>query len=1070
MAGNNEFGSPNNDSLFNNNELSNNNAFVDPLAANLDPFSSNQTSSPIGAPSTDLVQPLSSKETSSSTLLPDSAANNSLIKDRTIDNKASVDPITGGILDAPLVGDIKDDTLAANSINTLNIGLLSISPSLGLEKETNIITDSDIISNQLTQEILETFRTEAIARWNSLGVGEFDTGILNNVKLVIEDLPGYKLGLTDSYTVKIDTNGAGEGWFIDSTPSDDIEFSNVVNSSELQAVSGDLAYGRVDLLTILTHEFGHVLGIEHVETTIQPNHLMSPALPVGTRRIPVLDDSHFSLGLEPVRDAASLNLPTISPTNNTIPGELSTTDPFNPTRDGRRKDDYLLTDFTVGKLVTLNLSSSNFDAFLQLVDADTLGVITENDDSGGSVNSRIRFTPVAGINYIVRVTSYASGATGAYNLTASFGAPDLIITSATAPITAPERSSVSLSWTVSNIGEATATDSWYDYVYLSDNTIWDNSDRYMGYVSTSNKTPLFSGDSYTVTANMALPERVGAGKQYLIFVANRNNGQIEESETNNVFWLPIDITVPDLVVSNATAPLAITVGSSVDISWTVENQGSVQATHPWYDRIYISDDQIVDASDTYVSDFDSGVSGTPVEAGGSYTLTKTVTIPQTALGNRYLLFVADYYNNQYETNENNNVKAIRVEVNAPDLIVSEASSPTQAALGELISVNWSVTNSGNVSADSDWYDRIYLSDDLFLDGSDEYVADKWTGDKTPLASNTSYSISQNITIPTYAKAGNRYLLFVADNGNQQGETNENNNVRAVPIYVKAPDLIVSNATYDATTITPGSTVTLSYTVENQGEIAATRDWYDYIFLSDDAVYDSSDFQLHQHYHSTQTPLGVDNTYTVDNINITLPNNAVGQPGSRYLLFVTDAYYYNSQQETNENNNVRAIPLTITGNNADLEVTAATAPSTVTTQQTVSASWTVKNTGTQETSSYWYDAVYISSDRTLDANDTVISNWNSNQSSLLVNEEYTQNWDITIPTGRTGSQYLLFVANAYNYISELSKDNNVRAIPIEVKAPDLIVTNITAPTVAYADARIEVEWTVNNQGNSAALTQ
>ncbi|GAB1542484.1 hypothetical protein NUACC21_51580 [Scytonema sp. NUACC21] len=1057
MVPNNNFGLPDNNTFLNDG-LSVPSPFTDPLIGNQN-YNQDNKNTLTGAPSTDIVQPDSSNgAVSDRELLTDDATNNPLLIEKTSTINTYVDPLTGNHLNEPLVNTLKSGDALLSHVESLQ------GSGVG-ESQEQVFSKG---ANQLSLEILERFRVEAHARWSKLGVNEFDTGILNNIELAIEDLPGYKLGLVDAYKVIIDTDAAGQGWFIDSTPEDDVEFSRVVSARELEATEGDLAYGKVDLLTILTHEFGHVLGLEHVESSVQPNDVMSPTLPLGIRRTPVLENLNFSYGVEPVRDAATLSLPTISPTNNTIGGNLSTTDALNPTRNNRRKDDYLLTDFTVGKLVTLNLSSSNFDAYLQLVNADTQVVITEDDDSGGYRNSRIRFTPVAGVNYIVRVTSDGSNATGDYNLTATFGAPELIVTSAIAPTTGAERSSISLTWTVSNIGEVTTNGSWYDYVYLSDNTIFDNSDRYVGNVYTSNKTPLAPGTSYTITTNMSLPQQVGAGKQYLLFVADRDNYEIEVSEVNNVKWVPIEITVPDLAVTNATAPLAITVGSSADISWTVENQGSVQATHSWYDRIYISDDQIVDSSDTYVSNFNSGASGTAVEASGSYTLTKTVTIPQTALGNRYLLFVADYNNSQYETNENNNVKAIRVEVNAPDLIVSDAYAPSTAAQGERINVTWQVTNQSAVIAGSDWYDYFYLSDDQILDGSDDYITNTWTGDKTPIAGNGGYNATNNITIPTHVKGGNRYLLFVTDGNNYQGETNENNNTKAVPIYIKVPDLIVSDATTSSTTVAPSSTLNLSYTVKNQGESIASQDWSDRIYLSYDAVLDYSDYQLYYRWTSSETPLAVDGSYTVNNISVTLPTDTVGQPGERYLIFVTDRDNY--QRETNENNNVRVIPITIAGDNADLEVIGATAPGTVSTQETVSVSWTVKNTGAVNAPSYWYDAVYISSDRTFDANDTVVSSWNSNWSSLNADEEYTLTSNITIPQGENGNQYLLFVADAYNYRGELNETNNVYSLPIEIKTPDLVVTNVTAPTVAYALARMEVVWTVSNEGNGATHAQ
>ena len=990
---------------------------------------------------------------------------NSLKPNSTDTLTTSFDPLTGAIASHPIVGFLSKDEIAPSLTRADSKATQS---DIGQQTSTINVsgkTNTQQRFNQLTPEILERFRIEAIARWASVGITPGEQGILKEVQLAIADLPSLKLGLTSGNIVTIDTDAAGAGWFIDSSPSNDVEFSNIVSGSQLQSIESDPAFGRVDLLTVMTHEFGHILGLDHLDT----NQVMSEALAIGTRRLPTESILEITKADEPINEALELNLPTISARNGTVNGNLNTNDVINPTRSGRYSDDYQLIDFTVGKLVTLYLSSPSFDTYLQLINIDTGQVIAEDDDSGIGYNSLLRFTPIEGINYIVRATSFSGGTTGTYNVIATSGAPDLVITGATAPSTAPERSSIPLTWTVTNEGEAVATSDWYDYVYLSDNTIFDNSDRYVGNLGNGDKIPLAPGGTYTITQNMALPERVGAGKQYLLFVADRNNNIFESSETNNVRAVPIDITVPDLVVTAATAPIAVTVGSSTEISWTVLNLGDVQATHSWYDRIYLSNDQTLDGSDTQVATFNSGTSGTPVAPGDTYNLTQTVTIPNTALGNRYLLFVADADNNQYETNEGNNIKAIPVEVKAPDLIVSNAEAPASAALGEQITVNWQVTNQGSVSADSDWYDYFVLSDDQILDGSDDYIAYRWMGDKTPLASNTNYNATYNITIPSYIKGGNRYLLFVADRDNYQGETNENNNVKAVSISIKAPDLLVSSV-IAPTTANPGDSIDVSWTVKNLGEVSATNGWYDHLFLSYDPVYDSSDTYLTNLYNSTA--LALDSTYTV-NRNVTLPSQGIGSPGMRYLLFVADTYNY--QRETNEGNNVFAVALTINGQNSDLVVTTAISPNTAVVGQQIPVEWTVKNEGAVTTSRYdWYDYVYLSSNPTLDSSDVALTssysgNYNSYQ-PLAAGVSYTAKQNVTLPNNVNGNQYLLFVADRYNYLGDLDNSNNVKAVPIKINAPDLVVSDASAPTQAYAEARIEANWTVQNQGNGSALTQ
>jgi len=83
--------------------------------------------------------------------------------------------------------------------------------------------------------------------------------------------------------VVVDVNAAGHGWFIDATPSDDKEFSNK-SGDELRATSSSPAYGRIDLLTVVMHEVGHLLGFTHDDPAA--GAVMDDMLSTGVRRLP----------------------------------------------------------------------------------------------------------------------------------------------------------------------------------------------------------------------------------------------------------------------------------------------------------------------------------------------------------------------------------------------------------------------------------------------------------------------------------------------------------------------------------------------------------------------------------------------------------------------------------------------------------------------------------------------------------------------------------------------------------------------------------------------------------------
>jgi VCBS repeat-containing protein len=111
--------------------------------------------------------------------------------------------------------------------------------------------------------------------------------INGNVSATFADLPGAAVGQTVGSNITFDTNAAGNNWFIDSTPADNSEFLPTSNPYEWVAKEGSAAYGKMDMLSVLLHEYGHVLGIDH---SANSHDYMATTLTAGVRRMPSADE------------------------------------------------------------------------------------------------------------------------------------------------------------------------------------------------------------------------------------------------------------------------------------------------------------------------------------------------------------------------------------------------------------------------------------------------------------------------------------------------------------------------------------------------------------------------------------------------------------------------------------------------------------------------------------------------------------------------------------------------------------------------------------------------------------
>jgi hypothetical protein len=149
---------------------------------------------------------------------------------------------------------------------------------------SNALVEDESSSVPLTPDVLETFVAEAVARFKAMGVRQDRLDAVLSFTLQISDLPNNYLGQASVDTITIDRNAAGWGWFIDVTPWEDSEFALDESRHELSACTA-ASIDHMDLLTVVMHEVGHVLGLGHTPQAPISYDIMDGLLETGARRL-----------------------------------------------------------------------------------------------------------------------------------------------------------------------------------------------------------------------------------------------------------------------------------------------------------------------------------------------------------------------------------------------------------------------------------------------------------------------------------------------------------------------------------------------------------------------------------------------------------------------------------------------------------------------------------------------------------------------------------------------------------------------------------------------------------------
>ena len=378
-------------------------------------------------------------------------------------------------------------------------------------------------------------------------------------------------------------------------------------------------------------------------------------------------------------------------------------------------------------------------------------------------------------------------------LTVITNIPDLETIGLTGPASALAGQPVSVSWTTTNAGNATANAPWQETLLVADNPAGDHATVLASFAISGS---LGAGESLNRTPTVILPRGL-SGNYWLVARVDSAN-QVAEGygETNNltVATEPIAILSPDLQAGVVVSPPTAAFGQQFAVTWAVTNAGNGPASASWSDRVYLSSASNSLAGATLLA----SASGTsPLAPGAKYTNTASITLPlsaQSQPGAFWLVAMADAADSQPESNETNNLASVPLAVTLPPLpnlavreVAAWSADPvqplTEAQPGQTILITWLTTNIGPANLAGGWNETVVLSSDDNV-GDDLALASFRVTNSLPAG--TGLVRTQSVSVPYDGPTGTLRFGVVTDSANEIIEADETDNGALAQVAFTVP--------------------------------------------------------------------------------------------------------------------------------------------------------------------------------------------------------------------------------------------------------------------------------------------